>query len=106
MDTYQKRSLVVSIVVGASIIAQTIFACIVVSYTKRQKTINARQTLLTESALNFNVLIENVRILEKQKDMPSSDEKTALVKKIMDHSDRLNARNTKIIEELNKLRIT
>ena len=74
-------------------------------YTKRQTTINKRQTLLTESMRNFNALAENVRILEKQKDKPPSDEKTALLEEILDHTNRLHARAIKITEEINKLKI-
>ena len=106
METYQTWSLVVSAIVGASITAQAFFAGILIRYTKRQKTINVRQTLVAELALNFNVIVEKVRTMDKKEAVKNSAQKTALMKKMMDDIIRIEARNAKIREELDQLPIT
>lgn len=105
MDTYQIWSLVVSIVVGVSIMAQGFFSCILIRYTKYQKTVNTRGVLLHEMAINFTFITEIFKTQDELKDMPPCEEKTAMMKRSMDTAEEISARNAEIWKKLDKLSI-
>ena len=99
------------IVIALAAVVQAVFTILLVTvYVRRQtniikaqKTIDVRQTLLTELAINFTIMVENVREIEnllKERDKPGNMETIA---KIQQHTQRLSARSSAITNELNQL---
>jgi hypothetical protein len=99
------------IVIAFAAVVQAVFTILLVTvYVRRQtniikaqKTIDVRQTLLTELAINFTIMVENVREMENLSKEPHKPGRMETIAKILQNTERLSARNSAITNELNQL---